>query len=74
MTDRIQRRGRLRFAGRAAKLSDPAAFARLLDKLYCTDWNVYAKRPFAGTEKVFRYLGRYTRNRPVIPSRLPPSR
>jgi len=56
----LHHQGRLRFAGRAAKLSDPTAFARLLDKLYCTDWNVYAKRPFAGTEKVFRYLGRYT--------------
>jgi hypothetical protein len=50
----------LHFGGRAAKLSDPAAFARLLDKLYRTDWVVYAKRPFAGTEHVFRYLGRYT--------------
>jgi hypothetical protein len=52
--------GKLHLAGRAAKLSDPAAFAALLDKLYRTDWVVYVKRPFAGTEQVFRYLGRYT--------------
>jgi hypothetical protein len=28
--------------------------------LYQTSWVVYAKRPFAGVEHVFRYLGRYT--------------
>ena len=56
----LYRDGRLHLDGRAAKLSDPAAFARLLDKLYRTNWVVYAKRPFAGTEQVFRYLGRYT--------------
>lgn len=52
--------GQLDLAGRAARLLDPDAFARLLDKLYRTDWVVYAKRPFAGAEHVFRYLGRYT--------------
>jgi len=52
--------GQLQLTGRAAKLSDPALFARLLDKLYRTSWVVYAKRPFAGPEHVFRYLGRYT--------------
>ncbi|MBU1183498.1 MAG: transposase, partial [Proteobacteria bacterium] len=47
--------GRLRLVGGAARLADPAAFARLLDKLYRTDWVVYAKRPFAGAQHVFRY-------------------
>jgi hypothetical protein len=32
----------------------------LLDKLYQTDWVVYAKAPFGGPEQVFQYLGRYT--------------
>ena len=32
----------------------------MLDGLYRTDWIVYAKRPFGGSEHVVRYLGRYT--------------
>lgn len=52
--------GQLDFVGGAAKLADPDAFARLLDRLYTTGWLVYVKRPFAGPEQVFRYLGRYT--------------
>lgn len=53
-------RAELRLSGRVAHLAEPAVFARLLDGLYRTAWVVYAKRPFAGTEQVFRYLGRYT--------------
>jgi hypothetical protein len=56
----LYRSGLLALTGRAAKLTDPAAFDRLLDQLYRTSWVVYAKRPFAGPEQVFRYLGRYT--------------
>jgi len=41
-------------------LKRPGAFARLLGTLYEKHWNVYAKRPFAGPEKIFAYLGRYT--------------
>jgi hypothetical protein len=37
-----------------------ADFARLKDQLYKADWVIYAKRPFAGPERVYRYLGRYT--------------
>jgi hypothetical protein len=36
------------------------AFAELKDALYRKKWVVYAKRPFAGPEQVFRYLGLYT--------------
>lgn len=36
------------------------AFAELKDRLYRKQWVVYAKRPFAGPEQVFRYLGLYT--------------
>jgi hypothetical protein len=57
---RLQRAGKLRFVGGAARIADPAAFAALVDKLYCTDWVVYSKATFAGPEQVFRYLGRYT--------------
>lgn len=36
------------------------AFALLKDKLYRKKWVAYAKKPFAGPEQVFRYLGLYT--------------
>ena len=39
---------------------DAARFDAWLDGLYRTDWVVYAKRPFGGSEQVVRYLGRYT--------------
>ncbi len=38
----------------------PAAFGPLMTKLYGKAWVVYAKRPFAGPEQVYSYLGRYT--------------
>lgn len=41
-------------------LAAPGAFERMRSKLYGTDWQVYAKRPFAGAQQVFEYLGRYT--------------
>ncbi len=57
---RLRHKGALRFTGGAARLADEAAFDQLLNRLYQTSWVVYAKRPFAGVEHVFRYLGRYT--------------
>jgi len=57
---RLRERGELRYTGAAAPLADDAAFNALVDGLYKTSWVVYAKRPFAGPEHVFRYLGRYT--------------
>jgi Putative transposase/Transposase zinc-binding domain len=53
-------RGAFVLSGGAAALSDPTAFAALLDALYQKRWVVYAKPPFGGAEQVFRYLGRYT--------------
>lgn len=41
-------------------LSAPGAFATLRDRLFEKGWVVYSKRPFAGPEQVFSYLGRYT--------------
>ena len=35
-------------------------FGRLLDELMDKDWVVYAKKPFASTENLLNYLGRYT--------------
>jgi hypothetical protein len=41
-------------------LANPESFNQLKDTLYRKNWVVYAKRPFAGPERVFKYLGRYT--------------
>ena len=57
---RLRAAGQLHYAGASAPLADDTAFKTLLDKLYETSWVVYAKKPFAGPEQVFRYLGRYT--------------
>lgn len=43
-----------------ANLTDERVFRRLLDRLYRMKWVVYAKRPFASSDHLFSYLGRYT--------------
>jgi len=53
-------RGELDLGGACATLATPEAFNLLKDTLYRKNWVVYAKRPFAGPEQVFKYLGRYT--------------
>ncbi len=35
-------------------------FGTLKNILYKKDWNVYAKKPMAGPERVIEYLGKYT--------------
>lgn len=57
---RAYERGELHLEGACVELADPAAFGRLKATLYRKAWVVYAKRPFAGPEQVFKYLGRYT--------------
>jgi hypothetical protein len=52
--------GELDLGGACAGLANPEDFARLKDTLYRKNWVVYAKRPFAGPEQVFKYLGQYT--------------
>lgn len=63
-----RRQGKLH--GRAAARHSPAAWKRLLDRLYELDWIVYAKPPFGGPEHVFRYLGRYTHRVAIANHRL----
>jgi hypothetical protein len=55
---RAHERGELDRGG--ADLAEHETFGQLKDALYRKDWVVYAKRPFAGPEQVFKYLGRYT--------------
>jgi hypothetical protein len=68
--DAAYRAGQLSLEGDCEPLRDPKAFARLRDRLYKTDWVSYAKEPFAGPEKVIRYLGRYTHRVGISDQRL----
>ena len=53
-------RGELDLGGACAIHASSEGFNQLKDTLYRKNWVVYAKRPFAGPEQVFKYLGRYT--------------
>jgi hypothetical protein len=57
---RAWRAGHLDLSGPCRHLRDKGAFSAFKDRLYRKDWFVYAKKPFAGPQKVFNYLGRYT--------------
>jgi len=56
----LQATGKLGFRGGLAGLAAPAVFAAMLRGLFCSEWVVYAKRPFGGAEHALRYLGCYT--------------
>ena len=62
--------GQLALGGSVAQLAEPAVFRRWLDALYRQNWIVYAKRPFGGAQRVFRYLGRYSHRVAISNSRL----
>jgi hypothetical protein len=46
--------------GPLERLHDPNAWAQLVAAVRQTEWVVYAKRPFAGPQRVLEYVGRYT--------------
>jgi hypothetical protein len=50
--------------------ADPEGFERLCSAITKHRWVVYAKKPFAGPQHVFRYLGRYTHRVGIANSRL----
>ncbi|MFC1588187.1 IS91 family transposase, partial [Planctomycetota bacterium] len=52
--------GRLEFSGKIEHLVEAAEFKQLLQQACAVPWVVYAKKPFAGPQQVFEYLGRYT--------------
>jgi hypothetical protein len=60
----------LKFFGDLAHLADPCAFAKHLVEARRSNWVVYAKRPFAGPERVLAYLARYTHRVAIANSRL----
>jgi hypothetical protein len=50
----------LALAGATEGLRDPAQWHAFVNRLFDTDWVVYAKPAFGGASAVLRYLGRYT--------------
>lgn len=62
--------GRLHFAGSLDALADPSGFAAHLQPTRHTDWVVYAKPPFAGSQQVLEYVGRYTHRIAIANQRL----
>jgi hypothetical protein len=67
---RLHRGARLTFAGDSAALADTATWARWVGTLRRADWVVYAKPPFAGPERVLKYLSRYTHRVAIANERL----
>src|SRR2546429_222796 len=63
-------RGELHFAGSTQELADRPAFEAFVQRLYATDWVVYAKEPFGGPEQVLKYLTGYTHRVALSNSRL----
>jgi hypothetical protein len=62
--------GKLDLGGECAALAEPKVFARLLRSLFRKRWVVYSKPPFAGADRVFEYLGRYTHRVAISDHRL----
>jgi Putative transposase/Transposase zinc-binding domain len=52
--------GELKFFSDLEPLKDSKDFSRYLAPVRKTEWVVYAKPPFGGSEQVLAYLGRYT--------------
>jgi hypothetical protein len=67
---KLHQQGELRCFGQCASLADPTTFKTFLKPLHQVSWYVYAKRPFAGPEKVLEYLSRYTHRVAISNSRL----
>jgi len=51
---------KLIFPGSIEPLSEKANFQKLLTQTCQTPWILYAKKPFAGSEQVLKYIGSYT--------------
>jgi len=62
--------GALLLAGTTAALAKARGRAALFAALRAQPWVVYAKRPFAGSEQVLAYLGRYTHRIALTNNRL----
>ncbi len=56
----LNKKGQLKFPGKASKYGTKTGFQRLLQTIKRKKWSGYIKPPFSGPEKVLEYLGRYT--------------
>ena len=56
----LRRRGKLRFAGEASPLAEPAAWDGFIRGLWQKKWVVYPKATSGSPEQTLDYLGRYT--------------
>lgn len=64
------RQNKLSFFGRFASLQYADDFERFLDASVKSNWCVYAKKPFSNTQRVLKYLARYTHRIAISNSRL----
>jgi hypothetical protein len=62
--------GELQFFGDLVGLNQAKAFAAALEPVRTAEWIVYAKRTFAGSERLLAYLARYTHRVAITNSRL----
>ena len=62
--------GKLMFFSSLQHLAERAAFQRHLAPVRIAEWNVYAKKPFAGPQQVLDYVGRYTHRIAISNNRL----
>ena len=62
--------GQLQFFGEYTQLSDAISFVKWLAPMRRCEWEVYAKRPFAGPQAVLAYLSRHTHRVAIANSRL----
>lgn len=62
--------GQLQFFSDLRALSEREAFRRYLAPLRKAEWVIYAKPPFAGSEQVLDYVGRYTHRVAISNNRL----
>ena len=61
---------KLSFSEKISYLSEYKEFKNLPIQSCKSNWVVYAKKPFAGSEQVFQYLGRYTHKIAISNSRI----
>ncbi len=62
--------GKLTFPDDYNYLKDSRQFESWIDTLVEQEWVVYAKKPFAGPERIVRYIGRYTHRVAISNARL----
>ncbi len=68
--ERAYRSSQLQLHGALQEFRHPIRFEGLIDQLHAKSWVVYCKPPFAGPEKVLRYLARYTHRVAISNERL----